>query len=121
MAVIRKAFAIQVPRESLPEYERRHREMDAVMRAEILGNGSRSFALFAAPHLNIVIMNVEIEDPDHWASSAVSEVTARWWAYMADLMPTNADGSPLSIELPLVFELDHAATAPIPKQASDLR
>lgn len=34
------------------------------------------------------------------------EVIRRWWAYMADIMETNEDSSPVSIPLDEVFHLD---------------
>ena len=34
------------------------------------------------------------------------EVVKRWWAYMADIMETNPDNSPISIPLPEMFHMD---------------
>lgn len=33
-------------------------------------------------------------------------VVQRWWAYMADIMETNPDNSPVAVALPEVFHLD---------------
>ena len=35
-----------------------------------------------------------------------SPVMQRWWAYMADIMRSNADGSPVVEPLPCLFQLD---------------
>ncbi|MGV3639033.1 MAG: L-rhamnose mutarotase, partial [Adhaeribacter sp.] len=32
-------------------------------------------------------------------------VVQRWWAYMADIMETNPDNSPVAVALPEVFHL----------------
>ena len=37
--------------------------------------------------------------PDH-------PVMRRWWAHMADIMETNADGSPVARDLETVFHLE---------------
>ena len=34
------------------------------------------------------------------------EMTKRWWAYMADIMETNADNSPVTVPLREVFHLN---------------
>jgi L-rhamnose mutarotase len=38
-------------------------------------------------------------------SLPAQEIMKRWWAYMADIMETNADHSPVSIDLTPVFYL----------------
>jgi L-rhamnose mutarotase len=38
-------------------------------------------------------------------SLPAQEVMKRWWAYMADIMETNADHSPVAIDLTPVFYL----------------
>ena len=43
---------------------------------------------------------------EKWARSAETEVCRRWWHFMAPLMETNADESPVSIDLDNVFHLD---------------
>ncbi|MBN2090011.1 L-rhamnose mutarotase, partial [candidate division KSB1 bacterium] len=35
-----------------------------------------------------------------------TEIVQKWWAYMADIMDTNPDNSPVSIPLEEVFHLD---------------
>lgn len=34
------------------------------------------------------------------------EIVQKWWAYMADIMETNPDNSPVSIPLPELFYLE---------------
>jgi L-rhamnose mutarotase len=48
----------------------------------------------------------EIESEQLWQRIAATEVCQRWWAYMKDLMLTNEDNSPLSVELEEVFHID---------------
>jgi L-rhamnose mutarotase len=95
-----------VPREALPEYERRHAEIWAELEASIAEHGGHNFSIFAAPALNLVFSYVEVDDLRLWQRSAATEVTQRWWTYMAEIMPTNPDFSPIAEELPLIFHLD---------------
>ena len=49
---------------------------------------------------------VEVEDLARWEAGGGSELTYRWWRYMAEIMPTNADYSPLGDEIYEVFHLE---------------
>ena len=49
---------------------------------------------------------IEIEDPELWAKSADTEINRKWCDYMADIMQTNPDNSPVCIDLQNVFHLD---------------
>jgi L-rhamnose mutarotase len=102
----RIAMTLQVPREALPEYTRRHEQIWEELKAAIREQGGRNYSIFAAPHLDVVISYVEVDDPERWNRGATTELTLRWWRHMADIMPTNDDLSPISAELPLVFHLD---------------
>ena len=35
-----------------------------------------------------------------------TEICKKWWKYMADIMETNSDNSPVTIELKEMFHLD---------------
>lgn len=102
----RIAMTLRVPREALPEYERRHQQIWDELITAIKDQGGRNYSIFAAPHLDVVFSYIEVEDERTWREGASSELTHRWWQYMAEIMPTNTDLSPLAEELPLIFHLD---------------
>lgn len=41
-----------------------------------------------------------------WAKGADTAINRKWWDFMADIMETNPDNSPVSIDLVPVFHLD---------------
>ena len=47
----------------------------------------------------------EIEDEARWAAIAQTEVCQRWWRHMGEVMPSNADHSPVAVGLKEVFHL----------------
>ena len=53
---------------------------------------------------------VEIEDEDQWNAIANTAICRKWWAYMKDIMPSNPDDSPVSVELRRVFHIDTFGT-----------
>jgi L-rhamnose mutarotase len=48
---------------------------------------------------------LEAPDLSRLDSLPAQEIMKRWWAYMADIMETNADHSPVAIDLTPVFYL----------------
>jgi L-rhamnose mutarotase len=100
----RVAFSLILPRENIGEYQTRHSQLWPELRAAIREQGGSNYSIFAAPELDRVFGYLEVEDLERWQSGAASDVTARWWSYMADLMPTNADSSPIGSPL---FEVFH--------------
>jgi L-rhamnose mutarotase len=48
---------------------------------------------------------VEIESVEQWNSIAQTEICRKWWRHMRDIMPSNPDNSPISLELEEVFHL----------------
>lgn len=49
---------------------------------------------------------IEVEDPAKWDESADTAINRKWWDFMADIMETNPDNSPVSVDLHEVFHLD---------------
>jgi L-rhamnose mutarotase len=95
-----------VPAANLAEYRRRHDELWTEVRDGITAQGGRNFSILAVPELDRVITYVEVEDLRRWHAGAVSPATRRWWQYMAEVMPTNPDLSPVSRTLEEVFHQD---------------
>ncbi|MCI9095327.1 MAG: L-rhamnose mutarotase [Lachnospiraceae bacterium] len=49
---------------------------------------------------------IEIENEALWQAGADTEINRKWWDFMADIMETNPDNSPVSVDLHPVFHLD---------------
>ena len=50
---------------------------------------------------------LEIEDEERWLKTSKTVVNQKWWDFMSDIMDTNYDNSPSSVELLKIFELEH--------------
>jgi L-rhamnose mutarotase len=98
--------ALVVPSEHLAEYARRHENLWGEIREGIAAQGGRNFSIFAAPELDRVFTYVEVEDLRRWHAGAASPATRRWWRYMAEIMPTNEDRSPIARSCEEVFHQD---------------
>ena len=103
---IRIATALELPAAALGEYARRHDEIWDAVRDSIRDSGGRNMSIFALPECDRVVMYVEVSSLEAWAASGATELTRAWWRYMAEIMPSNPDGSPLSTAMPELFHQD---------------
>jgi len=104
--MIRKAFRMAVNPGELAEYERRHSPIWPELQQVLTAHGAHDYSIFLDPADGSLFGYVEVEDEARWNAIAQTEVCRRWWTYMRDIMPTNPDNSPRSVELREVFHLD---------------
>lgn len=87
------------------EYERRHRPIWQELEATLLAHGVRTYSIFLDEATNSLFAYVEVEDDSRWNAIAQTDVCRRWWRYMREVMPANADDSPVSHALREVFHI----------------
>jgi L-rhamnose mutarotase len=66
----------------------------------------RTYSIFLDPETRDLFAYVEVEDEARWAAVAGTDVCRRWWRYMREVMPANADDSPVAKELRDVFHIE---------------
>ena len=104
--MIRKAFVMSVNAGSESEYQRRHSPIWDDLAAVLKNHGVHNYSIFLHPETRQLFGYVEIEDEARWAAIARTEVCQRWWKHMGDVMPSNPDSSPVSLDLNIVFHQD---------------
>lgn len=104
--MIRKAFLMKVNADAHEEYERRHRPIWSELEKVLKDHGVSNYSIFLEAETNQLFGYVEIRTEELWSKIAETDECKRWWAFMKDVMPTNADNSPISVELKEVFHLD---------------
>lgn len=105
MALIRKAFVMSVNAGAEAEYETRHSPIWPELAATLTAHGVHNYSIFLLPGTRQLFGYAEIESEERWAAIAKTDVCRRWWAHMADVMPANADGSPVAADAREVFHL----------------
>lgn len=88
------------------EYKKRHSEIWPEMVEMLKKYGAQNYSIFLDVKTDNLFAYVEIEDEKLWNETGETEICKKWWAYMKDIMETNSDNSPVSIELKEVFHLD---------------
>lgn len=104
--MIRKSFKMHLYEGMAEEYERRHNLLWPEMIDMIHEYGGHNYSIFLDEETNVLYGYIEIEDEEKWAKSADTPINRKWWDFMADIMDTNPDNSPVSIDLKPVFHLD---------------
>ena len=108
---LRKAFVMSVDPGQEVEYEARHRPIWPELEDTLKAHGVIDYSIFLLPGTRQLFAYVEIKDQAKWAAIAETDVCKRWWAHMADVMPSNPDGSPVAVDLQEVFHLDFKGDA----------
>ena len=103
--MIRKAFVMQVNPAQHEEYEKRHNPIWPELEETLKAHGVKSYSIFLEPESNQLFAYAEIEDEEKWAKVAETEVCQKWWAHMKEIMPSNPDNSPVSVEIREVFHI----------------
>ncbi len=88
------------------EYEKRHNELWPEMQDMIHEHGGKNYTIFLDKETLTLFGYIEIEDPELWAKGSDTAINRKWWDFMADIMETNPDNSPVSVDLKTVFHLD---------------
>lgn len=104
--MIRKGCVMRIFSGSENEYKRRHNEIWPEMVEMLRKYGAQNYSIFLDSKTNNLFAYLEIEDEELWNKSAETEICKKWWDYMKDIMETNPDNSPVSIELKEVFHLE---------------
>lgn len=104
--MIIKAFKMKIFEGCEAEYENRHRNIWPEMKDMLFKHGCGKFEIFLDEETNILFGYVEIEDEAKWALRDDTDINRKWWNYMADLMETNEDNSPVSFDLKNVFHME---------------
>ena len=105
-SVIRKAFRMAVHPGSHAEYERRHSPIWQELADVLREHGAHRYSIFLDETDGSLFGYVEVEDEARWSAIASTPACLRWWTWMRDVMPVNADDSPRSTPLREVFHLD---------------
>ena len=88
------------------EYKKRHDEIWPELSPELSKAGVSDYSIFFDEE-TLTLFAVQNLTDDHTADQLPqTEIVKKWWAYMADIMEYNPDGTPVAIGLKEVFHMD---------------
>ena len=101
----RVAFKMKLFPGKEAEYKKRHDEIWPELQSLLKDSGISEYSIFLDEDTHSLFGVLKITDPKNLDNLPQQEVMQRWWKYMADIMESNADSSPVSIPLREVFYL----------------
>ncbi|GAB0112542.1 L-rhamnose mutarotase [Acidisoma sp. C75] len=100
------AFRMQLNPGQAAEYRRRHDAIWPELVVVLREAGVRDYSIFldAERHVLFAVLR---RVADHGMARLPEEaIMRRWWAFMGDIMQTEADGAPVVIPLQPMFHMD---------------
>ncbi len=89
------------------EYEKRHNEIWPELVKMLKDSGVSDYSIFWDKETNILFaVQKNAEGGQGSQDLGTTEIVRKWWDYMAEVMETNPDNSPISIPLPELFYLE---------------
>lgn len=102
----RQAFKMYLKLGFEAEYEKRHNAIWPELRALLKETGVSDYSIFWDKETNILFAYQIVDGDSSSQDLGDNPIVQKWWAYMADIMDTNADKSPVTIPLTEVFHMD---------------
>lgn len=88
------------------EYKKRHDQLWPELHALLKDAGLSEYSIFFDEETNYLFA-FQKQSGEHGSQElGHSEILQKWWKYMADLMETNPDNSPVSTPLKEVFFME---------------
>jgi L-rhamnose mutarotase len=88
------------------EYRRRHAAIWPELKKLIKETGVSDYSIFLDEETNILFACQKQSGTQSSQDLGSNPVVKKWWKYMADIMETNPDNSPITVSLEEVFHLD---------------
>jgi len=101
----RIAFRMTLQHGFEEEYLKRHEELWPDLEKLLKNTGISEYSIFLDQETSFLFGVLKADDLSALDNLPLNPVMKKWWAYMKDIMDTNADNSPVSIPLKEVFYL----------------
>ena len=98
----RFAFKMKLKPGCEAEYKKRHDEIWPELAQLLKDAGISDYSIFLDEETN-TLFAVQKQSGQSSQDLGKTEIVQKWWAYMADIMETNPDNSPVSTPLKEVF------------------
>ena len=99
----RFAFKMKLKPGFKEEYRKRHDEIWPELATLIRSSGVYDYSIFLDEESNTLFAAQKVNGEGTSQDLGSNPFVKKWWAYMADIMETNPDNSPVTITLDEVF------------------
>ena len=99
----RVAFKMHLKKGMKKEYKKRHDAIWPELKQLLEYAGISEYSIFLDEATDTLFAVQKVTEGSGSQDLGQNEIVQKWWNYMADIMKTNPDNSPVSIELEEVF------------------
>ena len=103
---MRIAFKMKIKPGCAAEYKKRHDMLWPDLKKLLEQAGIYDYSIFLDEETDTLFAVQKTRSSEGSQDLAKNEIVQRWWRYMADIMETNSDYSPVSVPLKEVFRLE---------------
>ena len=97
------AFKMYLNEGQKEEYKKRHDEIWPELKQLLREAGISEYSIFLDEETNILFAFQKVSGDAGSQNLGETEIVKKWWKYMADIMKTNPDNSPVTVPLDEVF------------------
>ena len=102
----RLAFKMYLNEGQKEEYRKRHNEIWTELKKLLKDSGVSEYSIFLDEETNVLFAFQKVSGEGGSQDLGQTGIVKKWWAFMADIMKTNPDNSPVSIPLEEVFYME---------------
>lgn len=100
------AFKMYLNEGQKQEYKKRHDELWPELHQLLKDAGISEYSIFLDEETNTLFAFQKMCDASSSQDLGQTEIMKKWWAFMADIMKTNPDESPVVVPLEEVFYME---------------
>lgn len=102
----RLAFKMHLNQGQKEAYKKRHDEIWPELKQLLKDAGVSEYSIFLDEETNTLFAFQKVSGEGSSQDLGQTELVKKWWDFMADLMKTNSDNSPVMSELEEVFYME---------------
>lgn|SRR5690606_20955206 len=102
----RMAFKMHLNPGQKDEYKKRHNEIWPELKKLLKESGVSEYSIFLDEETNTLFAFQKVSGDGGSQDLGQTEMVKKWWKFMADIMETNPDNSPVSVPLEEVFFME---------------
>ncbi|WOK04687.1 L-rhamnose mutarotase [Imperialibacter roseus] len=103
---MKRAFKMKLKPGFAAEYKKRHDEIWPELKQLLSDSGVSDYSIFLDEETNTLFAVQSVSGAGGSQNLGQNPIVRKWWAYMADIMETNEDNSPVSVGLAEVFYME---------------
>ncbi len=101
---MKKAFKMKLNHQMQKEYKKRHQKVDLELENLFKQAKVKTYSIWFDQETDYLFGYIELLDLEKWKEVPNTKACQKWWKFMQDIMLTNDDSSPVSVDLEKVYE-----------------